>query len=86
MIPRFQTILFIVLLAASLVMGLVLLHLRDRALDFVLHLGELGLEGFDPSFPILDLLLRLVGLLRMAGHGLYIEVFAGGLQLGLGVP
>jgi len=31
MIPRYQTILFVVLLAASLAMGLVLLHLRDRA-------------------------------------------------------
>jgi Sporulation and spore germination len=31
MIPRYQAILFVVLLAASLVMGLVLLHLRDRA-------------------------------------------------------
>jgi hypothetical protein len=30
-IPRVQAILFVVLLAASLVMGLVLLHLRDRA-------------------------------------------------------
>ena len=31
MIPRYQTVLFVVLLAASVVMGTVLWHLRDRA-------------------------------------------------------